>query len=143
MGFDLPDRAQAWIPWRTPRVHRFRHRREPSRRARIDFGELLHAEAVFERQSVGIEEIQEYAARSDVPAEPEHYGDVIPEEAVEAAPKIVDFRHHEVEVVELVPLPVADPYPMVIGIGKARKKVTPSPILSDSWKFSTSRKKGT
>ncbi len=93
--------------------------RQPARRAGVDLGEFLHAEAVFQRQAVRIEEIEEHGIRRRMTAGPEHDRHVVLLHPPQRLADVVDVGDHEVHVVQMVGLAVAETQRMVQPVRKA------------------------
>ena len=80
-----------------------------SRLSRIQLGKLLHAEAVFERESVGVEEVQEHRLRRRMPPRTEHDRHLVLLHAIHRTADVVHVGDHEVDVVQPVLSGVAEP----------------------------------
>jgi hypothetical protein len=70
----------------------------------------------------GSRKIEEYAGRRRMTAGAEDDGHALGLEPRQAAADIVDFRHHEIEMMELVALAAGDADAVMIGIGKGAKE---------------------
>src|SRR6267142_741950 len=112
----ITDRRQPRVRPAAPTVDRFRSGRQRPRRTWLGLRKLLHAEAVFECQSVRVQEVEEHTVGGDVTTGPEHDGNVVPPEPVERDSDVVDLRHHEVQVMQSVPLAACNAHAVVVGV---------------------------
>src|SRR4051812_19522081 len=97
---DRADSRLAWVEEGIPIVDRCLDRLHYPRLARAFGREFLHAEAVLDRDAVGIEIVEEHAARRRMAAwavDDRHLRLV---EARDSATDVVDLGHHEVDVVQ-------------------------------------------
>src|ERR1700722_9280969 len=99
-GLDIADLAEPWVGRAAPIVDRRRIERQPAVLTRILLGELLHAVTVFDGDPVGIEDIEEDAFRRRMPAGAADDRNVVVPETPQGLSDIVDFRNHEIDVVE-------------------------------------------
>lgn len=73
---------------------------ESARLPRTGLEELLHTEAVFQCNPICVEEIQEDAARCRMPSRSVDYRRALRAKPVQSATDVVNFRDHEVDVME-------------------------------------------
>ena len=92
------------------------------RRPGTGFRELFHAEAVFHRHAVRIEEIEENAAGRRVAARPVNDLDIVLLEPVERLADIVDVGHHEVYMVQPALVGPHDPQRVVEPVREAAQE---------------------
>jgi hypothetical protein len=97
---DPADASHSGVARGAPAVDRFGCGGERARLPRTGFEELLHPVTVFKRNPICVEEIQEDAARCRMLSRSVDYRRALCSKPVQSTTDVVNFRDHEVDVME-------------------------------------------
>src|SRR5260370_852641 len=113
-ALDRNRRDARWGP--APGIRRFLRLRQDSRRPRPHLRKLLHSVAVFHGDAIRVVGIQKYAVRRRMATGAENDRRPVALKAPQPFPNVIDFTHHEIDMVQAAKGAPADRQRVVKGV---------------------------